>query len=92
MYVTSTTIVWSCSSRQPNLLLPLFLSFQPQAAEGDIFAAEDNKNKTKPKGTKKEKSKKPKGRSDEAKIWFVVPLWYYKSYLWRFLAAAKTKS
>ena len=65
MHVTSTSIVWSCSSSQPNLLLPLFLSFQPQAAEGDIFAAEDSKKKTKPKGTKKEKSKKPKGCSDE---------------------------
>ena len=65
MHVTSTSIVWSCSSSQPNLLLPLFLFFQPQAAEGDIFAAEDSKKKTKPKGTKKEKSKKPKGRSDE---------------------------
>ena len=48
-----------------SILLPLFLSFQPPAAQGDIFAAEDSKKKTKPKGTKKEKSKKPKGRSDK---------------------------
>ena len=45
--------------------LPHFSLFPSptQAVEGDIFAAEGSKKKTKPKGTKK--SKKPKGRSDE---------------------------
>ena len=57
MQYTLAFVTWN-----HNLLL---LPFQPQAAEGDIFAAEDSKKKTKPKGTKKEKSKKSKGRSDE---------------------------
>lgn len=51
-----------------NLWLPLHFSFfllQPPGAEGDIFAAEERKKKTKPKGTEKKKSKKPKGRTDE---------------------------
>ena len=86
MYVTSTSIVWSCSPSQPNLLLPLFLSFQPQAAEGDIFAAEDSKKKTKPKGTKKEKSIRNQ-KVIQMRTSLVLQIIF-----WRFLAAAKTKT